>query len=770
MSRSFFCRYCSVLIGMLLMLPAHSQELEPQANDPATGAVAPQWIVRGRVLEKGSRKPLANISVVVNEQDQWYATTDDSGHFSIDIDKAGDYTLSIIGIGYIKPNPIGFRVDTYNPIETLRLYLEPAFLLPDVVVYADRNPDKVGKLSISGKELEQIAGGAGDPLRAMQALPGVVVTNDSSANPAIRGSAPGDNIYYVDFLPVGYLFHFGGFSSVINADLVQDFNLHAAAYGAEYGDALGAVIDVKLREPRSDRFGGKVNVNLYQSDFVLEGPVGNNQSFFFSARRSYFDLLLPEEGDLDEDEGIEYTQFPTFHDYQGKYQWGLGQGDKISLQISGAADRAEIYVPDDADAAERDPDLAGDSSLDTSYDSQGIVWTKKLNRGTSNRLALGHLALDLRQELGSVGFADVLFNDYYMREHFNFTLFDNHSIGLGGEYRYSVIDFELDFKDPQCGPFEPGCDFTSAERKQNEDTLRINNSSAFIKDRWRLAKPVTLIVGARVSYDDYLQETFAEPRLGAEWQATARTLLTAGWGRYHQFPGATEVIDEFGNPELSNRLAQHSVMGIEQSLAKGWSWKTEAYYKTFEDLVVPDSIFRYLNAGNGRAYGLDVLVKKDLSGRLSGWLALTHSRSELTNTLTDETFPADYDQPAIAKLVANYKLSSKWSFGAKWHYHSGSPYTPVVAAVLRDPLDTTSGYLPIYGEINSKRLPAYHRLDLRVDRDFLFDAWKLNTYFELINAYNNKNLAGYSYNTDYTDRDPVYQLPLLLSFGVQAEF
>ena len=72
-------------------------------------------------------------------------------------------------------------------------YLEPAFLLPDVVVYADRNPDKVGKLSISGKELEQVAGGAGDPLRAMQALPGVIVTDDTSANPAIRGSAPGDN-------------------------------------------------------------------------------------------------------------------------------------------------------------------------------------------------------------------------------------------------------------------------------------------------------------------------------------------------------------------------------------------------------------------------------------------------------------------------------------------------------------------------------------------------------------------------------------------------
>ena len=750
-------------------IPQESPEEIPQEIPQEIPGETP-WFVEGTVLEKGTRRPLANISVVVNEQEDKYAMTDEAGTFVIELDAAGEYSLSAVGIGYEKPEAIRFEVSDDIPEADIRFYLEPAFLLPDVVVYADRNPDQVGKTTISGQELERVAGGAGDPLRAVQALPGIVVTNDASANPAIRGSAPGDNKYYIDFLPAGYLFHFGGLVSVVNADLVNDFSLYAAAYGAEYGDVLGGILDVNLREPRRDRLGGKVNISLIESDFLIEGPVNESQSFFFAARRSYFDLIVSDEGELDEDEGIEYRQFPTFHDYQGKYVWHTSADNTLSLQLNGASDKTELFVPDDAELALKDPDLAGDANYDQRYDAQGLVWSRRLSKTATNKFAAGHITNTIDQAAGAVGTATVTFDDYFLRERFTFEPFRHHALTLGGSYTYSAADFKLDFKDPRCSEFDPNCDFTSAERKQNADIIRLNMGDLYAKDRWRLAPPFTLILGGRFSYDDYLDEGFAEPRLGAEWRVGRRTLLTAGWGRYHQFPDELEVVDDFGNPDLSHQRAEHSVLGMEQALGDGWSWKTEAYYKSFEDLVVPEDSSRYLNEGSGRAYGLDLLVKKDLTARLSGWLALTNSRSERTNELTGETFLADYDQPVIAKLVLNYRFSNKWSFGAKWHYHSGSPYTPVIDAELRDPGDLDSGYLPIYGEINSERLSAYHRLDLRLDRDFRFDKWKLNTYVELINAYAQDNLAGYTYNADYSDRDPVYQLPLLLSFGVQAEF
>ncbi len=114
-----------------------------------------------------------------------------------------------------------------------------------------------------------------------------------------------------------------------------------------------------------------------------------------------------------------------------------------------------------------------------------------------------------------------------------------------------------------------------------------------------------------------------------------------------------------------------------------------------------------------------------------------------------------------------YKLSEAWTFGAKWNYHSGTPYTPIVG--------TNGTYadgrpIPVYAAVNSGTLPVYHRLDLRVDRNYVFNKWKFNTYFELNNVYQRKDIVGYSYNGNYTQREPINAFVLPFSFGVQGEF
>ena len=61
---------------------------------------------------------------------------------------------------------------------------------------------------------------------------------------------------------------------------------------------------------------------------------------------------------------------------------------------------------------------------------------------------------------------------------------------------------------------------------------------------------------------------------------------------------------------------------------------------------------------------------------------------------------------------------------------------------------------------------------MRFDIDWTYNKWKLQTYFEIINAYNQCNVAGYDYDVEYTQesKEQVCQLPFLPSFGVQAEF
>ena len=186
-------------------------------------------------------------------------------------------------------------------------------------------------------------------------------------------------------------------------------------------------------------------------------------------------------------------------------------------------------------------------------------------------------------------------------------------------------------------------------------------------------------------------------------------------------------------------------------------------------MTAADDVFRYLNNGEGQAYGLELLFKKDLTERFSGWIATSLSRSERTNNVTGETFRSDYDQPVIVNLVGNYKINKDWTFGAKWRYNSGSPYTPILRGEPRLG-GRPNEFLPVYGQINSERFPGYHRLDLRLGRDYLFNNWKLNTYVELINAYNQKNVQDYRYNNNYSVPEPVYQLPLIISFGIQSEF
>lgn len=724
--------------------------------------------ISGVVWEKGTRKPLDNVQVVLKGRKTHQTTTDQKGKFEFTVPGEETFFLTVFTLGYNKPPAITVTPAERQTVKLKRIYLENATVLDDVLVYADRNPDNIAKTSISGKELEAVAGTGGDPLRGLQTLPSVAVTNDGSANPAIRGSSPGDNKYYVDFVPVDYLFHFGGAVSVFNADLVENFNLYASAYGAEYGDVLGGVIDVNLREPRDDRMGGKLNMNLYLSDFLIEGPVADNQSFYFAGRRSYYDLLLPKTGQLGDDSGVEYTQFPAFSDYQGKYLWKLDRNNRISLQLNGAEDKFKFIISDTSEIAESDPDIAGSNTLANKYDSQSIVLRSRLGKETNNKIAFGHIYSTTKRRAGAAGTGEATFDNYYLREAFSTKISDDHRLLLGADYSHNYVEFDLDYNDPKCTEFDPSCDFTSAQRVTSVDSLYADFYSFYAKDRWQLSESVTSILGVRVSYDNYLEEIFTEPRLGLEVDFLENMLATAGWGKYHQFPGGTQVLDEFGNPDLSNLSAEHYVLGLGQEIKSDWSWKVEAFYKNLDKLVVADPVDNYTNTGKGRAYGLDVFTKKELTEKFNGWISFTWSRSERENENTGDVFPASVDQPINVKLVANYKLSNKWSFGAKWLYHSGNPYTPIVGSVLRPA--TTDQYLPVYGELNSDRLPAYHKLDLRLDRDFTYNTWKLNTYLELINAYNQKNLAGYSYNNDYSEREPVYQLPRLISFGIQADF
>lgn len=634
--------------------------------------------------------------------------------------------------------------------------------LPRVVITTRGERAPTSRSVMSGDELRTVPGTAGDTMKALQALPGVAVADDSSAAPAVRGSRPDDNLYYVDFLPVGYLFHMGGLVSTVHSDLVRQFELYSAAFGPEYGDAIGAVLDVTLRNPRTDRLGGVLNVSLFGADALIEGPINENQSFYFAAKRSYIDLVLDTVED--DDSGV-IISVPRYWDYQGKYLWNLNADHQLSFHVMGAADQLDFRVDSAGTLGTQDPVLAGDSALNTGFATQAVVWDGDFGGGVRNKVALGHTLDRNTSAVGTALRATSRASTAFLREQLRFKLAPGHDTAVGGSFEAVKIRYDIDAQNARCTEFEPDCDYTSAPRVQGRGSLRARFGNAFVTHRWQATEAWGLSVGAHHTRDGYLGRRYTEPRVGLEWKPTSSTTFIAGWGRHNQFPAGEQVIPGFGNPGLWHLRATHSVVGVTQQLGQGWSWKLEAYQKKFSDLVVLDTVSdNYLNGGSGRSHGAELLLKKDprAGGRLSGWFALSLAKSRRQNDLTGREFSFDFDQPVIAHLVAQYRLSERWMVGAKWSYHTGSPYTPIVGSY-----DDNGRQRPLYGEHNSERLSPYHRLDLRAD-------WKLSPSFsffaEVINAYARKNLSGYSYNADYTVRKPVTQLPWFPGFGVTIRF
>lgn len=633
--------------------------------------------------------------------------------------------------------------------------------LPEVKITAQRSPDQVSKTVISGKQLRKIAGTSGDPLKGLETLPGVVSSSFSN-QPAVRGSGPQDNAYYVDDLPVGKIFHTGGIS-VFNADLVQDFNLYSAAFAPHYRDITGAVIDVALREPRKDRTGYKLNVNLLGADALAEGPVNENQSFYFAARRSYVDLFVKSI----ERKSIT-VQIPSYADYQGKYLMKLDDNNKLTLHLQGANDRLKINVGGNSNLAKQDPVLAGNIALADQSHMQAVTLDSVLFDSAANKLALEHSLFDFTNSIASAGNLYVAQEDWRMRERVTLPVHENHELSLGSTLNRTLVNIDANIKNATCTQFNPNCNISNATQQKLLDSFITNGWDASAQDRMRVSNTVTLVGGMRHSYEDYLRKSYTEPRLGLEYQHTAQTLYTAGWGRHNQMPSGQEIARVFGNPHLEHLRADHSVIGVSHKLDEAWSWKAESYYKKLRNLTVDDPVLNYTNSGSGRAYGLELLIKKDGNEAVTGWFSLSLARSYRHNDLTGQAFRYALDQPVNATWVANMKLEDGWSVGGKWHLHSGTPYTPIFGSRGVYP---NGSNIPNYGAINSGTLPVFHQLDVRLQREAEHSKnYVLNYYVEMNNVYQRKNVVGYSYDPSYTVQDPVYPFVLPISFGVQAEF
>ena len=619
---------------------------------------------------------------------------------------------------------------------------------PSIEVFGRRNKANT-EVDEDTKKLLKVPGIAGDPLAAIYSLPGVVMAGgDEGGEPAIRGSSPDDNAYYIDFMPAGYIFHTFG-PSIFNENLVGKFDLHPAAFGAQFGEATGGIIDVTLRDPRNQQFSGTFDWSFLQTGILVESGISDNQAFYASVRKSLIHLYY-DEGE--EDEGITVYEAPQSDDYQFKYQWLIGDDQKFTLSATGASDSGRANISESSEEGRADPEFIGDIHIDQDFDSIGARWELFSDNGGYLSLAVSQLDDSEVFGYGDGQFIDSSYREKFFRGYYQNNWLDNHKLTIGAERRQFDFTYRFDMIPYFCTDHQQDCNLQRGDRIQDSATLKQNTNALYITDQWMLSEDIELEYGVRGEYNDYTDEKIVMPRVALTWQLANDFSVNTKAGQYTRFPNADTAIRKLGNPDILSPRADHFSVGASYEFLSLWKASVDVYTKKMTKLPLalteddPDYESHYANDMSGKAHGVEFFVERDKGDGWYAWASLSWSKSERTNDRTGETKEYYLDTPLIFNAVANYQLNSRWNFGARLTLRSGQKYTPITG--LRDNENYPGHYLPVYGDLNSKELPMYQRLDLQAE--YQFPMWDLEAAwtFAIINALNHDNVEGYYYAPD----------------------
>jgi len=269
-------------------------------------------------------------------------------------------------------------------------------------------------------------------------------------------------------------------------------------------------------------------------------------------------------------------------------------------------------------------------------------------------------------------------------------------------------------------------------------------------------------------------------------------LVQLAGGRYHQFLAliSNEAFSGFDvwvttGPGVRPSYGDQVVLGLKTRLGAGIRLETEVYGRTMRDLfeIRPElqdpggleyeEIFRI---GQGYAAGWEVLLQRD-EGRIHGLLGYTlgTTRRRFPNSAGFTSYyPPKYDRLHDVSAVVSYEMGRGWTFTASGTYATGQAYTEPSSRYQLSPLDFIGGdvVVVVTTELNNRRLPPYHRVDLGLSRQGRIFGARYELQLQAINVYNRRNLWFIQLNTleNPIERIPVRQLPILPNISFELRF
>jgi outer membrane receptor protein involved in Fe transport len=743
-----------------------------RAAASAAPPVAPAANLVGVVRERGTRREIAGATVTVYrgrpDEGGFEATTDAAGRFRFHDLAEGTWILVIELDGYAR-HRTAERIDRGAVLDGV-YYLEKNSYSPyDVVVEASTARKEVTRRTLEVAELVKIPGTLGDPVLAVENLPGVART--ASEEIVIRGSGPEDTGVYLGGIRIPFVFHPGFGRSVIPAAVVEKIELFPGSPGVYYGRSTGGVYEVSVKRLRPDRLHGSLDTSVIDTSLYLEVPLGSRAAIALAVRRSYLDLLL--QAAIPDDTPVDFETAPRYYDYQLLGNWTPGGAHELRWMLLGADDGLELLFDDPSDLA--GPGVTDNAiALDSQFQRLMLEHRFTPAGWLSNRLQLA-AGRDAVEQRVFGQFVDFATREYHLRNTTTARLGSAVALTVGLDTLIEEIDAEARTERPGLEGEGTSALGTTDALYERVDGLRHVSAAAFAELQlvlgWLAVTP-----GVRVDHFAQVDTYSADPRLVVRLGGP-RFSLKGGVGVVHQPPQVHETLEVFGNPALGLERALQYSAGLEWRPREHLALDLTVFHKGLDRLVgrshrpverggvLVEEV--YSNDGTGTVRGLEMLLEHQLRHGLRGWIAYTLSRAERTDPGSSEARLFDHDQTHILAAVLSYALPRHWELGLRWRYVTGAPFTPVAGSVFNSDQDR---YDEVPGRRNSERLPAFHQLDLRVDKSWIYDTWRLSAYLSLANAYNQRNAESVSYNFDYSERKYTRGLPLLPILGIRADF
>ncbi len=738
-----------------------------------------KFTLSGTISDKKNNETLIGVNVVVKGT-KIFTITNEYGFYSLTLPK-GDYDINI---SYVSYETISEKIVLNQNLKKNYNLIESGEILQEVVISEKnktntRKPEmSVNKLSIATIKQMPVVLGEVDIIKSILFLPGVTNAGEGQSGFNVRGGGADQNLILLDEATIFNSSHLFGFFSVFNPDAIKDLKLYKGGIPARFGGRASSVLDIYQKDGNSKNFHLNGGIGLISSRLLAEGPIVKDKgSFLVGGRASYAHLFLK----LSNNKNSAY-----FYDLNTKLNYKLNKNN--SLFLSGYFGRDVFSINQSF------TNTYGNSTLN-------LRWNHLYSDKLFSNLSMIYSDYYYGLNLDFVGFNwNSGIKNYNLKYDFKYYLSDKIKLNYGANAIYynfnpgtiepSRDDSSINFKQLEKKyAFEPAL-YIDAEQKITDKInveyglrysmfYRLGNSTVNL---YANNQPVTFDNDLKI-YEkatpigtEYFgrNKTIAnfnnfEPRFSAAYELNENKSIKVSYNRMVQYlqlisntasPTPLDVwtpSDNYIKPQIADQFAVGYFANFKEDK---YSLEVESFYKKIKnrmdyidgaDLIANEAIEQVILNGEMRSYGLEFMLRKN-TGKFSGWIAYTLSRSEqrTTGRTANETginngdwYKSAYDKMHNLAITSSYKFNKKWNFGANFVLQTGQPVTYPNGQYTYQGIT-----VPSYGLRNENNLTLYHHLDVSATLTPKHNAnkkWKGEWVFSVYNLYGRKNAASISF-------------------------